>query len=133
MTESADAALSLTNLNADGKVAVSPQASSTSNPQSSLTLIGDNVSVFKAPAAPNPDGQTFGALGGSRHIELQAQPCVFGCESSNVFVDEVHDSIVTIQPATGRKPGPPFSLLGKFKRHLAHIARRQHHICQVYL
>jgi hypothetical protein len=71
----------------------------------SMALFSDSVPLVKAPLAPDIETQTFGALGGSRHIELQAKPCFFGSDCSTIFFDEVHDSIVTVQPSAGRRPG----------------------------
>jgi hypothetical protein len=108
----------------------------------SLTLLPDNFSALKASSAS--DVETFGALGGSRHVELQANPCVFSSECSAVFYDEVHDSIVTIQPSSSGKPGPPclrFSpspcLVSQFPQFFSlrppHISYRQPHIRKVRL
>jgi hypothetical protein len=108
----------------------------------SLTLLADNFSALRASSAP--DVETFGALGGSRHVELQANPCVFSSECSAVFYDEVHDSIVTVQPSSSGKPGPPapprlsisvsrFAVAALFSLRQPHISLRQPHILQVRL
>ena len=68
-----------------------------------LTLFPDNMTQSKDPLAPAADGQTFGALGGSRHVELQANPCVFGIDCSAIFYDEVHESVVTVQPSAAKQ------------------------------
>ncbi len=68
-----------------------------------LTLFPDNMTQSKDPLAPAAHGQTFGALGGSRHVELQANPCVFGIDCSAIFYDEVHESVVTVQPSAAKQ------------------------------
>ena len=80
----------------------------------SITLFADTFSGVKATAASSAAAQTFGALGGSRHVELQAKPCVFGSDCSAIFYDEVHDSVITVQAAGGAKPGLCLSLLLDF-------------------
>jgi hypothetical protein len=114
MTEATDAALSLGTVGTSsvGEAAISPSA--TSMKPESMSFFRDSVSAVKTTLSPDLEIQTFGALGGSRHIELQANPCVFGNDCSAVFFDEVHDSIVTVQPSVGRKPGPSCAPLLNF-------------------
>jgi hypothetical protein len=83
--------------------AVVPHAAT--RPHASLTLFAENMSGLRPSLALAAEDQTFGALGGSRHVELQAKPCVFGSDCSAIFFDEVHDSVVTVQPSATRKPG----------------------------
>ena len=93
--------------------AASPEVSITRQ-DPSLTLFADTFPGVKSTAAPMAAAQTFGALGGSRHVELQAKPCVFGSDCSAIFYDEVHDSVITVQAAGGAKPGLCLSLLLDF-------------------
>ena len=95
---------------AGGMAADSPVVTGVEVRAKSLTLLAADGSAVRAPSAVIAEGQTFGALGGSRHVELQANPCVFGSECSAVFYDEVHDSIITIQPSASKKPGVPCAL-----------------------
>jgi hypothetical protein len=132
MTEAPDTALSLalsTMSSASNEAAVSPLVAPIR--PVSMTLFSDSTPAVKTQLAPDLDTQTFGALGGSRHIELQAKPCLFSSDSSAVFFDEVHDSIVTVQPSIGRKPGLPFELWGVLIL-CCLLPRRQCHIRQVY-
>jgi hypothetical protein len=108
-----DTALSLTQASSrvDGKAYDSPALPGVDMRAKALTLHAEDGSGVRAPSTAIEGHQTFGALGGSRHVELQAKPCVFGSDCSAIFYDEVHDSIITIQPSDSRKPGLPFAPL----------------------
>ena len=77
-----------------------PDAIRTARSSAHLTLLADTFPGVKTSAAPMAAAQTFGALSGSRHVELQAKPCVFS--SDCIFYDEVHVSVITVHGAAWR-------------------------------